>query len=131
MKWEFTCEQVASGKVEYTVDEFRKDFYEEVKINFPEYSDTELDSMFRLAYFVCYSSAVQQDLVKLLKHLNEKDVQADKKYLELIRDSNIENIKMLKAVLGRKVSQFMKEGITIQDAFKKLEQYHKELLKTN
>jgi plasmid stabilization system protein ParE len=129
MKWDFTHEQVASGEVKYTVEEFRKDFYEEVKMNFPEYSASELESMFRLAYFVCYSSAVQQDLNKLLRHLNEKEVQADKKYLELIRDSNLENIEMLKAVLGRKVSQFMEEGTTIQDALKKLEKYHEKLLK--
>ena len=131
MKWEFTCEQVASGEVEYTVDEFRKDFYEEVKINFPEYSDTELNTMFRMAYDVCYCCAVRQDMDELLKHLTEKGIPADKKYLELIRDSNLKNIEMLKAVFARKLSQFMEEGITSKEALKKLDQHHKELLKTN
>ncbi len=34
MQWEFTGEQVVKGEVGYTLEEFRKDYYEEIKANF-------------------------------------------------------------------------------------------------
>jgi hypothetical protein len=128
MKWNFTGEQVVKGEVDYSLEEFRKDFYEEVKDNFPEYGTAELDSLYRLAYDVCYCTAAQRDLGELLEHCREKGLKADMRYLELIRDSNLENIIMLKALFARKVSEFMDEGLSSEDALKKLDEYHRENL---
>ena len=128
MKWDFTEKQVVKGEVDYSREEFRNDFYKEVKDNFPEYSTEELDSMYAIAYDVCYCTAVRQDLGKLLEHLKKKGLQADLKYLGLIRDSNLDNIEMLKAIFARKVSEFMDEGLSSEDALKKLDEYHKNIL---
>ena len=128
MKWNFTGEQVVKGEVDYSLEEFRKDFFEEVKANFPEYGTEELDSIYRLAYDVCYCTAAQRDLSELLEHCREKGLKADMKYLELIRDSNLANIDMLKAIFARKVSEFMDEGLSSEDALKKLDEYRKKTL---
>ena len=128
MKWNFTGEQVVKGEVDYSLEEFRKDFYGEVKDNFPEYGTEKLDSIYRLAYDVCYCTAAQRDLGELLEHCREKGLKADMKYLELIRDSNLANIDMLKAIFARKVSEFMDEGLSSEDALKKLDEYHKKTL---
>jgi len=128
MQWDFTAEQVAKGEVEYTIEEFRNDFYAEVKDNFPEYDEKALDGIFRLAYDVCYCTAVRQDLGDLLKHCRAKGIRADKKYLQLIRDSNLDNIDMLKAIFARKVSEFMDQGLSSKDALKKLDEYHKKII---
>ena len=128
MKWNFTGEQVVKGEVDYSLEEFRKDFFEEVKDNFPEYGTEELDSIYRLAYDVCYCTATQRDLGELLEHCREKGLKADMKYLELIRDSNLANIDMLKAIFARKVSEFMDEGLSSEDALKKLDEYHRKTL---
>jgi len=128
MKWEFTGEQVVRGEVSYSLEAFREDFYAEVKDNFPEYGREALDSMYRLAYDVCYCAATKRDLAELLKHCRKKGIKADIKYLGLIRDSNLENIDMLKAIFARKVSELMDAGLTSAEALKKLDEYHKSVL---
>lgn len=128
MEWTFTGEEVVKGEVDYTIEEFRGDLYEEVKNNFPEYSKSEMDTMFSIAYDVCYCMATSKELDDLLKHLQDKGIKADKKYLELIRDSNLANIDMLKALFARKVADFMDEGCSSQEAIKKLDEYHQNLL---
>jgi len=128
MKWEFTGEQVVKGEINYSLEEFREDFYLEVKDNFPEYDKKALDSIFRLAYDVCYCVATKRDLGELLKHCKKKGIKADIKYLGLIRDSNLENIDMLKAIFARKVSEFMDAGLGSAEALKKLDEYHKSVI---
>jgi hypothetical protein len=128
MEWTFTAEEVVKGEVDYTIEEFRRDLYEEVRSNFPEYSKSEMDTMFSIAYDVCYCIATSKELDDLLKHLQDKGIKADKNYLELIRDSNLANIDMLKALFARKVADFMDEGCSSEEALKTLDEYHKNLV---
>ena len=128
MEWTFTAEEVVKGEVDYTIEEFREDLYEEVKSNFPEYSKSEMDTMFSIAYDVCYCIATSKELDDLLKHLQDKGIKTDKNYLELIRDSNLSNIDMLKALFARKVADFIDGGCSGEEALKKLDEYHQNLL---
>jgi hypothetical protein len=128
MEWTFTSEQVAKGEVDYSLEEFIHNFYEEVKDNFPEYGTEELKTISRLAYDVCYCTAIRRDLSELLEHCREKGLKVDMKYLELIRDSNLTNIDMLKALFARKVSELIDEGLGSEDALKKLDEYHSTIL---
>ena len=128
MEWTFTAEEVVKGEVDYSIEEFRKDLFEEVKSNFPEYTKSEMDTMYGLAYDVCYCIATSQDLNDLLEHCQGKGLKVDQNYLELIRDSNLSNIDMLKALFARKVADFMEEGCSSEEALKKLDEYHKNLM---
>lgn len=128
MQWNFTGRQVVSGEVSYTLEEFRADFFREVQENFPDYSGDDLQAMFQLAYDVCYCTASQRKLGELLDYCRRKGIKADLKYLKLIRDSNLDNIEMLKAIFARKVSEFMDEGLSGGDALKKLDDYHRQVL---
>jgi len=126
MKWGFSCEQVAKGEMAYTLQEFRVDYRREIEENFDA---DQAEALYSLAYDICYCCAVRQDLKELLKHCIDKGIQVDLKYLELIRDSNLENIEMLKAIFAKKVSEFMAEGLNAEAALKKLEEYHKSVIK--
>jgi len=128
MNWDFTGAQVVKGDVSYSLEEFRKDLYAEVKENFSDYGKKELDGIYQLAYDVCYCTATQRKLGELLAHCQQKGVQADLKYLMLIRDSNLNNIDMLKAIFARKVSDFMDAGASGEEALKKLDEYHRQVL---
>ena len=128
MNWDFTGAQVVKGEVAYSLEEFRKDLYAEVKENFSDYEKTELDGIYQLAYDVCYCTATQRKLGELLAHCQQKGVQADLKYLMLIRDSNLNNIDMLKAIFARKVSEFMDAGLNSKDALNRLDEYHKSVI---
>jgi len=128
MNWDFTGAQVVKGEVAYSLEEFRKNLYAEVKENFSDYEKTELDGIYQLAYDVCYCTATQRKLGELLAHCQQKGVQADLKYLMLIRDCNLNNIDMLKAIFAWKVSQFMDAGASGEEALKKLDEYHRQVL---
>lgn len=125
MQWDFSREQVVAGEVGYTLEDFRKDYFEEIKANFPEFDDREADRMFRIAYDVCYCVATNRELSELVKHLRKKKVSSDVAYLELIRDSNAENIAMLRAIFAAIVSGYIKEGLSSREALLKLDEYHK------
>lgn len=129
MKWQFTTEQVAKGEVRYGLEEFRRDFRNEVNENFSDYSKQDLEIMFHVAYDVCYCCAVRQELAQLLEHCRNRGLKVEMKFLELIRDANLENIEMLKAVFACKVAAYIKEGLSNEDALKKLEEYHAEILR--
>jgi hypothetical protein len=125
MKWDFTADQVFAGEVVYTLEEFRKDYYEEIRANFPEFDEKESDRMFRLAYDVCYCAATRRELSELVAHLRKKGISSDEQYLRLIRDSNLDNIEMLKAIFAATVSGYLKEGLSSREAVQKLDAYHK------
>jgi hypothetical protein len=128
MNWDFTGAQVVKGEVAYSLEEFRKDLYAEVRENFSDYDTKELDGIYQLAYDVCYCTATQRQLGELLAHCKQMGVRADLKYLMLIRDSNLNNIDMLKAIFARKVSEFMDAGASGEEALKKLDAYHRQVL---
>ena len=125
MQWEFTGDQVVSGEVDYTLEEFRKDYYQEIKANFPEFNEQETDRMFKVAYDVCYCTATKRQLSELVSHLRTKGITSDVQYLELIRDSNTENIAMLRAIFAAIVSGYIKQGMSNPEAMQKLDEYHK------
>jgi len=128
MQWDFNREQVVSGEVAYTLEDFRKDYLEEIKANFQEFDDKGTDRMFRMAYDVCYCTATNRQLGELVKHFRKKGISSDEQYLELIRDSNTENIAMLKAIFAAIVSGYIKEGLSSREAMQKLDDYHKNAI---
>ena len=128
MEWDFSPEQVVKGEIDYTLQEFRQDYHSEIEDNFDDFDPDQLSVIYSLAYDVCYASAIRQDLKTILAHWTSKGVQVDLAYLELIRDSNLANIEMLKAIFARKVSEFMDVGLDAEAALKKLEAYHKRVV---
>ncbi len=128
MQWEFTGDQVVAGEVVYTLEDFRKDYFEEIKANFSEFDEQEIDRMFRIAYDACYCVATNRQLSELVEHLRKKGISSDVQYLELIRDSNAENISMLRAIFAATVSGYIKEGLSSREAMQKLDEYHKSAI---
>jgi len=128
VEWEFSADQVASGEVSYSLEEFRKDYYEEIKANFPEFDGRDTDRMFRVAYDVCYCAATNRELCELVDHLRTKGISSDVEYLELIRSSNLENIVMLKAIFAAAVSAYLRQGLSSREAVQKLDEYHKSTI---
>lgn len=127
MKWTFTSDQVMKGEVQYGLEEFRRDLYQEVKDNFSDYHTDQLEAIFRLAYDVCYCEAIEGTLAGMISHYREKGLPVDLKYLELIRDSNRENIAMLKAVLASELAKHMQSGLSREDAIKKFDEHRKKV----
>ncbi len=129
MEWNFTTQQVANGDIEYTASQFREDLRCEVKENFPEFAEDEIESMLNLAFDVCYCTAMRHDLDNILKHCESKGMKIDRKYLELIRDSNTDNIEMLKAVLAQRISRLHEEGCCREEALRRIDEENAQIIK--
>jgi len=84
--------------------------------------------MFRIAYDVCYCVATNRELSELVVHLRAKGISSDVQYLELIRDSNLENITMLRAIFAATVAGYIKQGLSNREAMQKLEEHHKSTI---
>ncbi len=128
MQWNFTPKDVADGTASYGIEEFRSDFYAEIQHNFPDYSPSDLNMMFDVAYDVCYCTAFRHDLQKLLEHCNNQGMDIDMQYLELIRDANTDNIEMLKAIFARQALELMNDGRSQQEALELIEERHRKIL---
>lgn len=120
MEWDFTPEDVLTGKPRYSVTEFNKDLIEEINLNVAEFRHNELmKELFPiLTIMLCISLALGysvKDFIKeQKKHFPSPDQQklvADKKFLEEIKNNNKENIGMLKAVIRRRIMDDTSIGI--------------------
>lgn len=139
MKRNFTSTQVTMGKVDYSLEEFLRDLWEEVKSNIPKevlnhlpegkerdkkYNEA-IREIFNFVYEVCYLAVVEKSYLKLvLKQSNEVERKLIKKTIK----ENKSNIDMLYAILRMHIARGLKEGLTKKQAVKATVEYSKELI---
>lgn len=139
MKRNFTPTQVTMGKVDYSLEEFLRDLWEEVKSNIPKevlnhlpegkerdkkYNEA-IREIFNFVYEVCYLAVVEKSYLKLvLKQSNEVERKLIKKTIK----ENKSNIDMLYAILRMHIARGLKEGLTKKQAVKATVEYSKELI---
>jgi len=139
MKRNFTPTQVTEGKIDYSLKEFLRDLWEEVKSNIPKEVLNHLPEgkekdrkynkiireVFNFVYEVCYLAVVEKSYLKLvLKQSNEVERKLIKKTIK----ENKSNIDMLYAILRMHIARRLKEGLTKKQAVKATVEYSKELI---
>ena len=129
MKWVFTEDDVIAGRADYTLEQFRDDLRKEVESNFPEYTKDERETMFLMAYDVCYCLATHKDLQSLAEHWNSRGLSVDLSFIELLSKANTDNSRMLNALFAKKVSALLQSGMTRDEALKQLDAYHAQTIK--
>jgi len=139
MKWNFTPAQVTEGKVDYSLEEFLRDLWEDVNSNMsrevfnrlPEgeernrkYNEAIRD-VFNFVCEICYLAVVEKPYLKLtLKQSNE----VERELIEKTIKENKSNIDMLYAILRMHIVRGLKEGLTKKQAVKATVEYSKELI---
>ncbi len=139
MKRKFTPAQVTEGKVDYSLEEFLRDLWEDVKSNIskevlnrlPEgkkrdrkYNEA-IREVFNFVCDICYLAVVEKSYLKLvLKQSNEVERKLIKKTIK----ENKSNIDMLYAILRMHIARGLKEGLTKKQAVKATVEYSKELI---
>lgn len=139
MKRNFTPAQVTEGKVDYSLEEFSRDLWEDVKSNMskevfnrlPEgkkrdkkYNEA-IREVFNFVCEICYLAVVEKSYLKLvLKQSNEVERKLIKKTIK----ENKSNIDMLHAVLRKHIARGLKEGLTKKQAVKATVEYSKGLV---
>jgi hypothetical protein len=121
MKWDFTPEDVRSGNVDYSVVEFREDLLDEILFNIADFSGDDMTKGFYsiMTIILCTSLAFGRSsdsvIASLKKYFSTEVVQkllTNKELLEEIKEDNKENIKMLRAVIHRRMRDDVEKGLT-------------------
>jgi len=139
MKRDFTPIQVMEGEVDYSLEDFLRDLWEEAESNIskedfsnlPEgeeknrkYNEAIRD-VFNFLYAVYYLAAIKkQRLRDVLKHSNK----ADRKIIKKVLEENKENSDMLHSILMKRIERELNKGLTKKRALKAVEEQSKELI---
>lgn len=120
MKWDFTPDDVLKGKAHYSVAEFRDDLLREIGHTAGKHRDGEKFTRFYAVITVtlCTSLALGQSMdgfaLSVQKFFPDKALQKEltrRKLLDQMRDDNEDNIRMLRAVIRKRIKDDVSIGI--------------------
>ena len=120
MKWDFTPEDVLTGKAHYSVAQFKQALFEEVRSGIDESirNDEFVKLKFSITVMTCISLAFGKSMDSFYNaaknNIADTEVQkivTDKKFLNGIKQSNMENIEMLKAIVRKRIRDDIAIGI--------------------
>jgi hypothetical protein len=122
MEWDFTPEDVRSGKAAYSVSEFKEDLLEEIHVNLEEHQgDEQIRKFFSfLTIMLCTSLAfgksIDSFVTSIKKYFPSKELQkyliGNKALLEEIKETNKKNIEMLRVVIHRRMEDDVDKGVS-------------------
>jgi hypothetical protein len=122
MKWDFTPEDVRSGKADYSVFEFKEALLKEIHANLESFQGDELTKKFysfmtmMLCLFLATGKSIDSFVADIKQRSSSKEVHKflidDRKMLEEIGENNKENLAMLRAVIYRRLKDGVENGIT-------------------
>ncbi len=139
MKQNFTPAKVAEGKVDYSLEEFLKDLWEDVKSNMPQevfdrlpeghekdrkYSEA-IREVFNFVCEICYLAVVEKSYLKLVLEQSNK---VEKRLIKKTIKENKSNIDMLHAILRKHIANGLEQGLTKKQAVKATIEYSKGLV---
>ena len=122
MEWDFTPEDVRSGKAGYSVLEFKEDLIGEIHAILEEFHGDEHAQKFYslLTIMLCTSLAFGKSIDSFVpsvkKYFPSKELRkfliGDRKLLQEIEENNKENIEMLRAVIHRRMQDDVDKGVS-------------------
>lgn len=127
MEWDFTPEQVVKAEVDYGLEQFRLDMFEEVRLNLSEMDDVQQQRIFAVMYDLCYWVATGGVYEEFLAGLDQDSFFPG--FLASIGDRLAPNIEMLGAILQRLIMERVDEqGIPLDAALKQVYEFHRQVV---
>ena len=124
MEWKFTPDQVVKCEVDYGLEEFRKDMFEEVRLNTGQMDDAQQQKIFNVMYDLCYWVATGNDYDDSLAALDEDPFFPT--FLASIKAKLAPNREMLGAILQRLIMDRIEgQGMSLDDALKQVGELHR------
>jgi hypothetical protein len=129
MEWDFTPEDVRSGKADYSVAEFKEDLLEEINENLAEFKGNEQKKQFFsvLTIMLCTSLALGHSVKGFIKsqkqYFPSQELQkfvGNKELLQKIKENNKENIEMLRVVIKKRIQDDVEKEIPPVDIVKNI-----------
>ncbi len=139
MEWDFTTKQVIGGEVNYSIEDFQRDLKNEVEFNFTSIpkktkeavsKKTEkgitLNDYFNFLYGICYLSAIEKKPSEISTVMGRLPTPERNKIIEYMRESQKENIDMLRAILMRQYLRLKEGGLSDGNILKLYNSYLSE-----
>ena len=127
MEWDFTPEQVVKAEVDYSLEQFRLDMSEEVRLNMNQMDDAQQRKIFDVMYDLCYWVATGSDYDDFLAGLDQESFFPS--FLDSIKEMLAPNIMMLGAILQRLIMERVDEQtIPLEEALKQVDEYHRQVV---
>lgn len=127
MEWDFTPEQVVKAEVDYSLEQFRLDMFEEVRLNMNQMDDAQQRKIFDVMYDLCYWVATGSDYDDFLTGLDQESFFPS--FLGSIKEMLAPNIMMLGAILQRLIMERVDEQtIPLEEALKQVDEYHRQVV---
>ncbi len=127
MEWEFTPEQVVKAEVDYGLEQFRRDMFEEVRLNMGDMDVGQQQKIFSVMYDLCYWVATGGKYEDFLASLDQKSFFPG--FLASIKEMLMPNIEMLGAILQRLIMDRVEEqGIPLEEALKQVDALHRQIV---
>ncbi|MCW8827945.1 MAG: hypothetical protein OQK94_02690 [Gammaproteobacteria bacterium] len=124
MQWEFTPEEVVKREVDYGLETFRRDLFEEVAGNLGSDDENFLQQSFDLIYDLCYWEATGREFSDFVITLDE-NVPLEAHVLQAIKEHMRDNITMLGAILQRMIMDGVESGLVLEQAIANAAEKHK------
>lgn len=102
MHWDFTPEQIITGEIPYTLEEYRRDLWAEVR----EHTDRAgYEALFWALYHLAmgYTPAEMSGRIQRQNDLSPRETREQRRRFELIAGGHQESIEMLKAIIKRQL----------------------------
>jgi hypothetical protein len=122
MEWDFTPEDVRSGKADYSVLEFKDDLIKEIHATLEKFRGDEQTKKFYsfLTVMLCttlaFGKSVDSFVTSVKKYFPSKELQkfltGDREFLEEIKENNKENIDMLRSVIHKRIEDDVDKGVS-------------------
>lgn len=138
MKQDFTPTQVMIGAVDYRLEDFLRNLWEEAKSNIskeefnnlPEGKERDnkyneaIREVFHFVYEVCYLAAAKKPYLKMAL---ERSSEEERKIIKKTIKENKANIEILHAILIKHMKRGLNKGFTRKQAGKSAIEYSKEV----
>lgn len=99
MTWNFTPTQVMKGEVNYGLDEFRRDLFEQTEFNFgSHFSPERLEHGFNLFWIICHLMATTKSLDEVQSRLSKLEPPVGRELIKLIAETHKSDAEMLTAI---------------------------------
>jgi hypothetical protein len=122
MHWDFTPEDVRSGKVAYSVSQFKQTLLVDIQAKFANRTEDkgikQVYSFITIMFFthLAFGKPIDSFVTSVKKYFPSEELQkflaGNKEFLEGIKADNKENIEMLRAVIHRRIEDDVDKGVS-------------------
>lgn len=126
MQWEFTPEDVVKARAGYTLQDFRRDLGEELRMNLGDGDEPRQRRVQAMVYDLCHVLATGRELEPFLATCAYDPPTCQ--FLRELQPLMTDNVSMLGAILQRMIMDGIEAGMPLQQAVDEAAARHAELV---